>query len=166
MLDVKASRFYTTPLTTPPSKPDAKPTQRRYHYLDHRPPPGVPERATLLLLHGFPDFSEGWRSVIAPLRLAGFRLIIPDLLGYVLPRHHLPPRLLHLLEPSHDWQSTEAEPSRSTSMACWITLRLRRNPNTAQNTSHPTARRVESLCSAMTGDRGWAGGSRSGIQIG
>lgn len=84
MLDSTASRFYTTPLTTPPSKPDAKPTQRRYHYLDHRPPPGVPEVATLLLLHGFPDFSYGWRSVVAPLRLAGFRLIIPDLLGYGL----------------------------------------------------------------------------------
>lgn len=84
MLDVTASRFYTTPLTTPPSRPDAKPTQRRYHYLDHRPPVGVPERATLLLLHGFPDFSYGWRNVIAPLKLAGFRLIIPDLLGYGL----------------------------------------------------------------------------------
>ncbi|PWY97058.1 alpha/beta-hydrolase [Testicularia cyperi] len=84
MLDEKASRFYTTPLTTPPSKPDAVPTQRRYHYLDHRPPASVPERATVLVLHGFPDFSRGWRSVVAPLTSAGFRLIIPDLLGYGL----------------------------------------------------------------------------------
>ncbi|EST04643.1 Epoxide hydrolase-like protein [Kalmanozyma brasiliensis GHG001] len=84
MLDVKASRFYTTPLTTPPSKLDATPTQRRYHYLDYRPPAGVPEIATVLLLHGFPDTSSGWRSVIAPLKLAGYRLIIPDLLGYGL----------------------------------------------------------------------------------
>lgn len=84
MLDGTASRFYTTPLTTPPSRPDATPTQRRYHYLDHRPPAGVPEKATLLLLHGFPDFSEGWSAVVAPLRFAGFRLIIPDLLGYGL----------------------------------------------------------------------------------
>ncbi|KIS68022.1 uncharacterized protein UMAG_04063 [Mycosarcoma maydis] len=84
MLDITASRFYVTPLTTPPSQPDATPTQRRYHYLDYQPPTGVPETATLLLLHGFPDFSHGWRSVIAPLRLAGFRLIVPDLLGYGL----------------------------------------------------------------------------------
>lgn len=84
MLDATASRFYTTPMTTPPSRPDATPTQRRYHYLDHRPPAGIPERATLLLLHGFPDFSYGWRNVVAPLKLAGFRLIIPDLLGYGL----------------------------------------------------------------------------------
>lgn len=84
MTDSKASRFYTTPLTSPPSKPSAPPTQRRYHYLDHSPPAGVPERATVLLLHGFPDYSRGWRSVVAPLTSAGFRLIIPDLLGYGL----------------------------------------------------------------------------------
>ncbi|PWN48467.1 alpha/beta-hydrolase [Violaceomyces palustris] len=78
------SRFYVTPFNTPPSQPDARPSQRRYHYLDYKPPGGVEQKAAVLVLHGFPDFSSSWRNIVSPLTLAGFRLIIPDLLGYGL----------------------------------------------------------------------------------
>ena len=39
---------------------------------------GVP----VLLLHGFPATRQLWRRVAPPLRNAGFRLLIPDLVGY------------------------------------------------------------------------------------
>ncbi|UZJ54038.1 hypothetical protein CBS101457_003358 [Exobasidium rhododendri] len=81
-----ASRFphnyYTTPLTSPPSAPHLPPSQRRYYFLDVRPPPSVPVKITLLLLHGFPDSSYGWRNVLSPLSLSGYRCIVPDLVGY------------------------------------------------------------------------------------
>jgi pimeloyl-ACP methyl ester carboxylesterase len=36
----------------------------------------------VVLLHGFPEFSHGWRKQIAPLAEAGFRVIVPDQRGY------------------------------------------------------------------------------------
>lgn len=38
----------------------------------------------VILLHGFPEFSFGWREQIAPLAEAGFRVVAPDLRGYSL----------------------------------------------------------------------------------
>jgi epoxide hydrolase 4 len=38
----------------------------------------------VLLLHGFPEFSHGWRKQIEPLAAAGFRVIVPDQRGYNL----------------------------------------------------------------------------------
>jgi pimeloyl-ACP methyl ester carboxylesterase len=38
----------------------------------------------VILLHGFPEFSFGWREQIAPLAEAGFRVVAPDLRGYNL----------------------------------------------------------------------------------
>lgn len=35
-----------------------------------------------ILLHGFPDFSYGWRHQIGPLSAAGFRVVAPDGRGY------------------------------------------------------------------------------------
>lgn len=40
--------------------------------------------ATVLLLHGFPDFWYGWRHQLAPLAEAGLRLVALDLRGYNL----------------------------------------------------------------------------------
>src|ERR1044071_8637709 len=42
------------------------------------------EGPLVLLLHGFPEFSFGWRKQIAPLVEAGFRVVAPDLRGYNL----------------------------------------------------------------------------------
>jgi pimeloyl-ACP methyl ester carboxylesterase len=36
----------------------------------------------VLLLHGFPDFSYGWRYQLAALAAAGYRAVAPDLRGY------------------------------------------------------------------------------------
>ena len=36
----------------------------------------------VVLLHGFPEFSYGWRHQMAPLAAAGFQAIAPDLRGY------------------------------------------------------------------------------------
>jgi pimeloyl-ACP methyl ester carboxylesterase len=36
----------------------------------------------VLLLHGFPDFSYGWRNQIAAVAAAGYRVVAPDLRGY------------------------------------------------------------------------------------
>jgi pimeloyl-ACP methyl ester carboxylesterase len=38
----------------------------------------------IVLLHGFPEFWFGWRSQIAPLAAAGFRVVAPDTRGYNL----------------------------------------------------------------------------------
>ncbi|KAM5529743.1 epoxide hydrolase [Fusarium oxysporum f. sp. phaseoli] len=51
-----------------------------YHYLRARPA-GIP-KGTILLLHGFPDFSYGWRYQVPVLASLGYQVIIPDMLGY------------------------------------------------------------------------------------
>ncbi|KAE8221602.1 hypothetical protein CF326_g8528 [Tilletia indica] len=80
---VEHSRFYVTPLRSPPSDPSAPPTQVRYHYLDVRPTSTIPIKAHLLLLHGFPDTgAQAWNRLFGQLTSYGFRLIVPDLLGY------------------------------------------------------------------------------------
>ena len=38
----------------------------------------------VILLHGFPEFSYGWRKQIPALVAAGFRVIVPDQRGYNL----------------------------------------------------------------------------------
>src|SRR6476661_8888854 len=38
----------------------------------------------VVLLHGFPEFSFGWRDQIEPLAAAGFHVVAPDLRGYNL----------------------------------------------------------------------------------
>jgi soluble epoxide hydrolase / lipid-phosphate phosphatase len=76
------SNYFITPLRSPIGFPNKKASQRRYFYLDVPVPGGVEEKATILLLHGFPDSSYGWRKIISPLSMSGYRLIIPDLLGY------------------------------------------------------------------------------------
>ncbi|KAI9574253.1 Alpha/Beta hydrolase protein [Boletus coccyginus] len=55
-------------------------TGRTYHYVDQRP--RYNEHATLLCLHGFPDLWYGWRHQIRPWVAAGYRVIVPDMLGY------------------------------------------------------------------------------------
>ncbi|KDQ64432.1 hypothetical protein JAAARDRAFT_52384 [Jaapia argillacea MUCL 33604] len=58
-------------------------TSRRYHFVDQ-----VPERynpgttPTLLCIHGFPDLWYGWRYQIGPWVRKGYRVIVPDMLGY------------------------------------------------------------------------------------
>ncbi|CAD6982788.1 hypothetical protein A4X06_0g1076 [Tilletia controversa] len=81
---VENSRFFVTAPRSPPSDPAAPPTQVRYHYLDVRPTAkDVPIKAHLLLLHGFPDCgAASWRRLFGHLTSYGFRLIVPDLLGY------------------------------------------------------------------------------------
>ena len=74
--------YYVTPLSSPPSAPNLAPSQRRYFYLDVCPPSSVPTKTTLLLLHGFPDSSYGWRNILSTLSLSGYRCIAPDLVGY------------------------------------------------------------------------------------
>src|SRR5512133_902238 len=51
------------------------------HYLEAGNGPLV------VLLHGFPEFSFGWREQIEPLAAAGFRVVAPDLRGYNLSSH-------------------------------------------------------------------------------
>lgn len=53
---------------------------KTYHYL-HGKPWGVP-RATILLVHGFPDLAFGWRYQVPFLLSLGLRVIVPDMLGY------------------------------------------------------------------------------------
>jgi soluble epoxide hydrolase/lipid-phosphate phosphatase len=52
-----------------------------YHYLLCRP--NRPPRATILLLHGFPDLALGWRyQVPYLLDVLNLQVIVPDMLGY------------------------------------------------------------------------------------
>ncbi|KAF9581397.1 hypothetical protein BGW38_001605 [Lunasporangiospora selenospora] len=50
----------------------------RYHYVDEGDKNGVP----VLLIHGFPDLWYGWRYQIEYLTKLGFRVLVPDMLGY------------------------------------------------------------------------------------
>jgi pimeloyl-ACP methyl ester carboxylesterase len=45
---------------------------------------GTEDKPSVVLLHGFPEFSYGWRKQIPALTAAGFRLIVPDQRGYNL----------------------------------------------------------------------------------
>lgn len=54
--------------------------QINLHVLTDGPEGGIP----IILLHGFPEFSYGWRHQIPALTEAGFRVIVPDQRGYNL----------------------------------------------------------------------------------
>ena len=54
------------------------PDGTRIHVTAAGPGTGEP----IVLLHGFPDMSWGWRKQMAPLADAGFRVLAPDLRGY------------------------------------------------------------------------------------
>ncbi|ORY15149.1 Alpha/Beta hydrolase protein [Clohesyomyces aquaticus] len=52
-----------------------------YHYL-LGVPPGGNFKATIFLIHGWPDLSLGWRYQIPLLLDMGFRVVAPDMMGY------------------------------------------------------------------------------------
>jgi soluble epoxide hydrolase / lipid-phosphate phosphatase len=53
-----------------------------YHYLLAQPT--SPPRATIFLIHGWPDFSYGWRYQIPFLLSLNLRVVVPDMMGYNL----------------------------------------------------------------------------------
>ncbi|KAL2271619.1 hypothetical protein VTJ83DRAFT_990 [Remersonia thermophila] len=53
-----------------------------YHYLLAEPQGASPARATVLLIHGFPDLSLSWRYQVPRLTALGLRVIVPDMQGY------------------------------------------------------------------------------------
>ncbi|KAJ6133910.1 hypothetical protein N7523_000232 [Penicillium sp. IBT 18751x] len=53
----------------------------KYSYLLSQPESGK-YRATIFLIHGFPDISMGWRYQIPMLVSMGLRVVAPDCLGY------------------------------------------------------------------------------------
>lgn len=53
-----------------------------YGYLHSLPSSSKPTRGTIVLIHGFPDISFGWRYQIPFLTSLGFEVIAPDCLGY------------------------------------------------------------------------------------
>jgi len=58
-------------------------TGKRYHFVDELPKNYDPEvTQTIICVHGFPDLWYGWRHQIAPWRDAGYRVVVPDMLGY------------------------------------------------------------------------------------
>ncbi|KAF1965577.1 alpha/beta-hydrolase [Bimuria novae-zelandiae CBS 107.79] len=52
-----------------------------YHYL-YGEPVGGRFKATVFLIHGWPDISAGWRYQISFLLDMGFRVVAPDMMGY------------------------------------------------------------------------------------
>jgi len=58
-------------------------TGRIYHFVDQLPDNYLPNRnTTLLCVHGFPDLWYGWRYQIGPWVRRGYRVVVPDMLGY------------------------------------------------------------------------------------
>lgn len=57
------------------------PTGNTYHYLLANPASSTP-KGTILLVHGFPDLSFGWRYQIPFLLGKGYRVVAPDMIGY------------------------------------------------------------------------------------
>jgi len=53
---------------------------RRMHYIDEGPPEAPP----VLLLHGNPAWGYLWRDVVRPLLDSGFRVVVPDQIGFGL----------------------------------------------------------------------------------
>ncbi|VBB86476.1 Putative epoxide hydrolase [Podospora comata] len=89
------------------------PSGHTYHYLEALPSSGTPA-ATVVLIHGFPDLSFGWRHQIPFLTSLSLRVIVPDMLGYGLSSapSPIPPysykslstdlaSLIQLVSPSH-----------------------------------------------------------------
>jgi haloalkane dehalogenase len=50
----------------------------RMHYLDEGPPDGE----LVLCMHGQPNWSYSFRKMIGPLSKAGFRVVVPDIVGF------------------------------------------------------------------------------------
>ncbi|KAJ2897509.1 Bifunctional epoxide hydrolase-like protein [Zalerion maritima] len=55
-----------------------------YSYQVVAPPSSIcaAPKDTIILIHGFPDLSFGWRNQAPYLAFLGYRVVIPDLLGY------------------------------------------------------------------------------------
>lgn len=51
-------------------------------YSYYASPPLSSPKGTILLLHGFPEYSTMWSEVIAPLAALSYNLLVPSLLGY------------------------------------------------------------------------------------
>lgn len=68
--------------------PDALPPSATFEFVEtngielHTLVAGDDADPPVLCLHGFPEFWYGWRSQIAPLVDAGYRVIVPDQRGY------------------------------------------------------------------------------------
>jgi pimeloyl-ACP methyl ester carboxylesterase len=63
---------------------------------------GPEDGPLVVLLHGFPEFSFGWRHQIPPLASAGFRVVVPDQRGYATSDKPLGVRAYHLDELAKD----------------------------------------------------------------
>ncbi|KAL9944348.1 hypothetical protein ACHAQF_003936 [Verticillium nonalfalfae] len=61
---------------------EAKVRGKTYSYLHGKPEGGETPKGAVLLVHGFPDFSFGWRYQIPQLQAMGYEVIAPDTLGY------------------------------------------------------------------------------------
>ncbi|KAF3354992.1 hypothetical protein VdG1_04417 [Verticillium dahliae VDG1] len=61
---------------------EAKVRGKTYSYLHGKPEGGETPKGVVLLVHGFPDFSFGWRYQIPQLQAMGYEVIAPDTLGY------------------------------------------------------------------------------------
>ncbi len=58
-------------------------TGRSYHYVDQVPKEfDAGLSPTILCIHGFPDLWYGWRYQIGPWVRKGYRVVVPDMLGY------------------------------------------------------------------------------------
>ncbi|KAL0950245.1 hypothetical protein HGRIS_010229 [Hohenbuehelia grisea] len=58
-------------------------TGRTYHFVDQIPGQyDAVTTPTLLCVHGFPDLWYGWRHQIGPWVKSGYRVVVPDMLGY------------------------------------------------------------------------------------
>ncbi|KAK5148570.1 hypothetical protein LTR04_000614 [Oleoguttula sp. CCFEE 6159] len=69
---------------------------RRYHYLLGLPKNGE-FKATIFLIHGWPDISFGWRYQIPLLLELGLRVVCPDLMGFGrTDAPKVPPASIHL----------------------------------------------------------------------
>jgi len=54
----------------------------KYAYIRGEPTTDAAPKGTVVLVHGFPDLSFGWRHQIPFLMSRGYRVIVPDMLGY------------------------------------------------------------------------------------
>ncbi|WP_226482982.1 alpha/beta fold hydrolase [Natrinema amylolyticum] len=151
-----------------PSTVDAESTYRTVNGIElHVVAAGDETDPLVVLLHGFPEFWYSWRSQIAPLVEAGYRVLAPDLRGYNLSEKPTGVRPYRIRESSRDVADLIATEDRDAArvvghdwggMVAWD-LGLHR-PETVDrlavvNAPHPTAYRRQLVSNPEQLRRSW-----------
>jgi len=128
---------------------------------------GPDDGPLVIVLHGFPEFWEGWHRQIEPLAAAGYRVIVPDQRGYnrsdkpdgVASYHiaELAADVIGLIDDAGRETAAVAGHDWGAAVAWWLALSYpaRINSLTAVNVPHPTVMEDTLLSSLSQLRKSW-----------